>query len=469
MKKFFGRRTELKQLQDLINSRESQIAVVYGRRRIGKTRLVREACRSRTVFSFEGLENQSKPQQIINFLFQIEQQTGVALAGKSQVRTWSDAFAKLLPFVRRSPNGTVIFLDEFQWMANYRSQLVSELKMLWEQYFSKISGCKLVVCGSIASFLVKKVIQSKALYGRVNLEIHLEELKLSEAHEFLPHHSKEDVLFAYLIFGGVPKYLELLRPTESVPQAIQRLFFEKNASLTREYKTIFTSHFGTDSVYEEIIKELKNKYYGLTRDELTSRTAAKGGGQLSHQLYDLEMAGFLKSYVPFNKTRTSKIRKYKLVDSYTSFFLNFVEPKVNFNTSTNFLNHIFPRPAFRSWLGHSFENVCLVHSKEIAKHLGFSGIEYSVGPYFTRERSNTQHELDLVYDRADRVLTVCELKYQDTPLGIGTAKKLQEKIISNLELHGKTIQRVIVSNARGSKELERSSLIQEVVSVYDLF
>ena len=187
-KKFVGRERELEQLRRVFESSRPDIAIIYGRRRIGKTELISQALEKRPALFFEGIEGEGKRKQIENFLFQLKNQTGIEYNGQA-VKSWHEAFYLLLPWLQANP--AIVVFDEFQWTANYRTEIVSELKMIWDQYWSKVSGVKMVICGSIASFIKDRVVKSNALYGRAGTIIHLNPLTLRESQEMLRNSGKQ--------------------------------------------------------------------------------------------------------------------------------------------------------------------------------------------------------------------------------------------------------------------------------------
>lgn len=475
MANFIGRLNEIKQLRNVLDSSEASIALIYGRRRIGKSYLIAKACEGKHVFNFEGLEQGNTKDQIRNFLFQLEIQTAIEIKDKSKVSSWSEAISKLFPFLKESP-GCVLVFDEFQWMASYRSALVSEFKMLYDQYLSKVPGLTVILCGSIASFMVKKVLKSKALYGRIELNIHLKEFNLFEVRQVLNKHSLQDCLLAYLVFGGVPKYLTIIKTAESIPPAIQRLCFDQSSILRMEFEKIFVSHFGKEGSYSEIVRTLLSKAIGLTKQELESLTSSSGGGQTTRELYNLEMAGFIEGFVPYNKKNSSKYKRYRLVDLFTSFYLNFVESNIESNQKIDFFNMIYTSPKFKSFLGLAFELACLKHSSQIARILGFSGVAYRVGAFwknpsykFKNKNTDEHFQFDLVFERADKIITVCEVKYSDQTIGLDVGKKLQEQIANVAEFQNRTVQRVLISKSQPSKDLVQSAFFNQVIRAEELF
>ena len=470
MSEFIGRQRELGSLQTLFSSGKSSISVVFGRRRIGKTSLIREACKGMDVLYLEGIENQGKQTQISSFLFQLKIQAGLeefSVKREEKPSSWSEALYLLVDLLKDKEN-PVLVLDEFQWLANYRSSLVAELKMLWDQYFSKIPNFQLVLCGSIASFMLTKVVRSKALYGRIDLIINLKQLSLKESAEHLPRCGEEELLLAYLLVGGVPKYLELLRSEDSsIMQKISAGSFLEEGYFRNEFDKIFVSHFGSKKVYQEIIRLLNRRVFGLSRDEILQSTSSSGGGQLTKELFDLESAGFISSFVPFDKKINSKLKRYRIADIFLSFYLEFIEPAKNesYPDPNHFLNSIVHSSKFKSWLGYAFELMCFSHHREIAKLLGFSGVQYRVGPYFRHAKHGVLKgcQLDLVFERADKITIVCELKHSERKIPLDVGRVLSEKLLEIPQFEKKTIQRVLVTNSDMSMDLKQSGKFSSVV------
>jgi AAA+ ATPase superfamily predicted ATPase len=264
--------------------------VVYGRRRVGKTALIREAFATDRLLSFEGLENEGKSKQIRNFLYQLERQSGRCVGKKSRFRDWPEALGELATAMRGQ--GVVILFDEFQWTANYRSDLVTSLKMIWEQYLGSAAKVTLILCGSVASFLQKKVMRARALYGRTGLCIHL----------------------------------KLLGAEDSILAGMGRLALTETGYFAEEYERIFVSHFGSTGRYDEVLRALADKPFGLSRLEIVEKTDAEGGGELTRILDNLESAGFVSSYVPFDKPSNSRIIRYFISDPFLRFYFTFLRP-----------------------------------------------------------------------------------------------------------------------------------------------
>jgi len=467
--KFVGREAELEQLARLLGRKQASIAVIYGRRRIGKSSLIREALGDAPALHFEGLENRPKKEQVAAFLLQLSHQTGDG-AGHHLPRTWREAFLLLEPALKRRPSCVV--LDEFQWMANYRAEIVSDLKLVWEQYLSRIPGVSLILCGSIASFMTTKVIRSSALYGRTDTIIHLKEFQLRETRSMLPQYGMEELLEAQMVLGGVPKYLELAGEHSSLHQAMDALAFTEGGYLVEEYERIFTSHFGRNPEYRKIVEALSAHPYGLFRTELAQAAGVEVGGGLSQHLTDLELAGFISSVIPFDKPSSSRLIKYFLSDAYLRFYFAFIRPgrRAASRSQRRPFSVLTQSGKFQNWRGRSFEHVCAQHAGRIAQILGFSGIDYAYGPYFRSPRKNARGlQIDLVFDRADNVMTLCEMKCSRRPVGAAVLTEIASRAETIAqEFPSRTIQPVLVLHGNPTPAVVNSPILYGVIQSQEL-
>lgn len=479
---FTGRERELDQLEThLLRVERPTIGVIYGRRRIGKSALIRQSLSHRNVLFFEGLEGLSTRHQIKHFVTQLCYQVQIPRPTKEPA-TWLDSLLLLNDVLKtQARNGThydVVF-DELQWLANYRSELISSLKLVWDQYLSTQSDINLILCGSIASFMVKKVINKSAFYGRADLVLHLKQFTLAETKMLMPKRGANEILLAYLLTGGVPKYLELLDRHGSIVQGMDTLCFAETGYFVAEYERIFLSHFGKNLVYQSIVKSLLRHPYGRSRVDIAADINIRTGGQFSAQLGDLEAAGFIASMVPLSsrkrQQRSSTRRastRYILSDAYLRFYFQFISEELQQIRSGVMTHHFIALSqtnSFASWLGHALEHLCYFHAVEIARLLGFESIAYEFGPYYDY-RSGSPLQLDLVFKRADNVLTICEVKYSNSTIGVSIIDQVdrQRRLLQD-SFPKQTIQSVLITNAPVSVELERSSFFYRIVSIDELF
>ena len=462
---FVGRDRELAQLRAFLDRSQPSIAVVYGRRRVGKSALIRKALDGRPALYFEGLENQPTSVQLSSFRLQLATQTGPG-GEKEAPKTWREAFLLLEPVLKQTP--ACVVLDEFQWMANYWSAAVSDLKMVWEQYLSQIPGVSLIMCGSIASFMLKKVVKGSALYGRTDRVIHLREFCLAETREMLPDYGTDELLDAYMMLGGIPKYQELLRDYPSLYLAMEDLAFRENGFLVDEGDRVFVSHFGRNEDYARIIGALAERPYGLFRQELAKSARLDLGGGLSRNLADLESAGFIRSVRPIARPGSTRLIKYVLSDAYLRFFYLLMRPElavIKSGQSTLRFASLVQKPRFHNWSGRAFEIACMQHAPVIARELGFHGIEYSFGPYFrTRGAEGRGVQVDLVFNRADNVLTLCEMKCSRNPIGGNVIEEMEAKAaLLRDAFPRKTVQNVLLVHGAVADSVTRSPYLYRVL------
>jgi uncharacterized protein len=465
---FIGRKTEWAELKQFLASDKPQIAVLYGRRRVGKRMLILNALEGRSPLMFDGLDGLSMQEQIRHFRQQLQESTGAAC---SRVCGWEQALQHLCNAVRKDPQPVV--LGEFQWMASGQSDLVSLLKSAWDHNLSQLPAQKLILCGSTASFMIDKVIHSSALSGRITTQMHLRPFTLAETREMLPGRSVDEILLAQMLTGGVPQYLEFLSMAPSIPLGLQALAFKPSGHFTHEYGRIFTSHFGRNPAFEAIIRALAAKPRGLMRDELTGDAGLSSGGQLTEYLRDLESAGFVSAEAPFHRGEDTREIRYRLSDAYLSFYFDFIRPnlrKIKTGQGDGILSTLSVSGALTNWLGHAFERMCVQHEQEISKLLGFSAVDYQTGPYFVpHARGAPGLEVDLVFDRDDDVLTVCELKYATDPVGVEVISTVQRKMdLLRPVAKDKTIQPVLIVHPRASRDLLNKGYFYKVVEARQL-
>ena len=363
-----------------------------------------------------------------------------------------------------------VVLDEFQWMSNYRSDFISDFKMIWDQYLSKIEGVSIVFCGSIASFMLNKVMRSSALYGRIDLQLSLKEFCLYETRQLLQSKGIDEVIDAHLFSGGVPKYLNLLNANDSIQSTIEKLAFTPSGYFVEEYDRIFVSHFGKNLDYQNIIESLSQHPYGLFRKQISEKAGVKLGGLLTEQLSNLEAAGFITSDTPYDKGYDSKLIKYFLTDAYLRFYFSFIKPNlksISKGTSVNLYASLKQEGLYYNWLGRSFEYLCIQHATKIAELLKFDGIKFSYGPYFRAPKLNQVGvQVDLIFDRADHVMTICEMKYSQTKLSGSVIDEMEKKVNVMSALHPrKTIQKVLITNQDDTKAIMAKGYFYRVICV----
>lgn len=425
-----GREEEIKELHQAYDAKESKFVAVFGRRRIGKTYLVREVFQGKFAFAFSGMANVSTKEQLQRFYLSLKDR---GYKGSAVPRNWIEAFFMLEQYLKGLPKGKkVIFLDELPWMDAPKSSFLPAFENFWNAWASARKDILLVVCGSATSWMVKKILRNRGgLHNRLTNQIHLQPFTLLECEKYakklnLPY-NRRDIIEAYMILGGVPFYWSLLSRNLSFAQNIDALFFRRNSKLANEFNELYASLFKNPEIYLEIITTLGKKKAGITRDELISTAKLTTSGKLSKYLEDLENCGFIRRYQTIgSKTKNSV---YQLIDNFTLFYFKFLEGKKNIDKS--YWSKIQVAPVYHIWCGLAFERVCLLHAEQIKKALGISGVitsEYSWR--MVAKKNNPGAQIDLLLDRSDKVINLCEIKYSESLFTIDSryAEVLRNKV-----------------------------------------
>lgn len=416
-----GRKKERTQLNKILNSGKSEFLAVYGRRRIGKTFLIRQFFEKVGLyFELAGVKNANTKDQLKRFANQFSKSFYSGKPIKTPI-SWLDAFETLASNIEKTQyDGRIIlFFDELPWLASKRSKFLSALDYLWNHDLSRDNRIILVVCGSAAAWMIKKIIHDKGgLHGRLTRQMRLMPFTLSETKEFL--YSKnidiehQQILEIYMSLGGVPKYLDYIESVESSAQLINQLFFDVAAPLQQEFYEIYSSLFDDYEKHITIVKILANKHYGLTKNELLKLANLHSGGSSTNILRELEASGFIMYIPSYGKKKSSGC--YKLIDEFSLFFLKFVDQVVTEKMSTQ--NYWITRrnsPAWYAWAGYAFENVCWRHLNALVAEMGLGAVHVVVSQWrhLAANKADRGAQLDMIIDRADRVINLCEMKYSD--------------------------------------------------------
>lgn len=465
--KFIGRKHELQNLNQLYKAKEGKLAVVYGRRRVGKSCLVDHFMQDKKHLRFEGLEQGRTQEQINQFLFDLSEQVDDALLKQVKLNSWLPVMDYLTKFFAETKDKYILFLDEFQWLAVNQSKLIGLLKKYWDQHWSK-QNVMLILCGSVCSYMTKRVISSKAFYGRVNLELCLKPFDPAESCQLLGGKRNSDEVLLYLqVMGGIPKYLKEIDTQKSFDQNINKLLFTENGVLVNDYKKIFYSQFREYKIYEEIVKYLKDM--PRTLNEIAVKLKTSSGGGIKSYLENLESALFVTSYTPYNKNESSKLKKYKLTDEYLRFYFKYVEPHlklISVNRTRNLFSQLI-KPVWKSWLGFSFESYCLKNAMYLAEIMGFAEHVVQWGPYFQRDDQGFQ--VDLIYVRNDRVLTLCEIKFYEKEIPITVVHEVKRKCELIDVPRGYTLETALISRFGPEKALRELEYFNYYVKADDFF
>lgn len=463
---FIGRDAEMNLLEGCYQNKSSFIGVIYGRRRIGKSRLLSEFIQKKNNLSFEGLEDASTDMQIAHFQEQLARQTGNTLLLKSQIPNWNRAFDILTDIIlaKSKKEHLVIVFDEIQWMASQRTQLISLIKYYWDNQW-KQHKVSLLLCGSIASFMVKKVIRSKALYGRIDLELKLQQLRPNEATLFLRKRSLHESLLYQMILGRVPKYLEHVDPRKSFEMNINQICFQSNGIMVNEIDKIFYSQFKKSSLYARIVTCL---FSGpKTMNEIAIYLKIKSGGGLKEYLTNLELAQYIGSDVSIDKKSNSKYKRYFLTDEFLLFYKKFMEPNKNQiqkNQDLDLFSKLI-KPKWSPWLGLAFERFCMNNANYLSQKMGFQDYMIGYGPYHQKDPGL---QIDLLFQRSDKVIVLCEMKYSDQLISKEIIPQIQSKIDRLRSFKGYTIEKALITTCGADKSLTKEKYFDYVLTTEDL-
>ncbi len=428
MNKLIGRIKELETLKSVLNSDKSEFIAVYGRRRVGKTFLIRSALNQKFTFQVTALANATLSQQLTNF--HIALLKDYPAIEHSPATNWFSAFQQLTAYMETVKEARkVIFFDELPWFDTQASGFIQALEHFWNSWASARNDVILIVCGSAASWMINKLIHNKGgLYNRVTKRIKLAPFTLHECELFLQSKNsvldRYQIIQLYMVFGGIPYYWDEVIPGKSAAQNINEICFSENGLLRSEFPNLFRSLFNNYQNHEAVINALTQKAKGLTRDEIIDSTGLPNAGSTTRILTELEESGFIRKYTPFGKKSRNSL--YQLHDFYSLFYQRFIKNSVLLNQD-NWLTYI-DSPKYRVWSGYAFEQVCLYHLPQIKQALGISGVQTSVSAW--RSKSKIQGaQIDLVIDRRDQVINLCEMKYSIHPYTINNtyAKELREK------------------------------------------
>ncbi len=470
-KAFIGRSAELQQLKKLDQANEAAILTVYGRRRVGKTELLEQAFRQRNILKFEGIEGRPAQEQMNYVLQQLAIYIGETRLLTYKPLNWIDVLTKLAEYTREGI--WTIYFEEVQWLACYKDTFIAELKYVWDNYFRFNEQLIVILCGSSPSFIINNIVKSKSLYNRSQYEIGLREFNLLEAQQLLAKRSQREVMDAYLCVGGVPEYLKRINSTASVIQELCENSFVQDSYFFTEYERLYTSSLHENKHYRDII-EFLSKHKHATRTEINKHLKLSSGGYLSSVLSELEQCNFIVKQTPYNLGSDSNLARYSINDNYLHFYYKFIKPNSK-EISTGKYN-VEPMRAlglesFTKWLGFAFERMIRKYDYIIAKILGFSGIDYRSGSFFNRATSKESpgYQLDLVFDRADNVYTICEIKYSKTTISSKVIRELEQKLELFPNPKQNTIQRVLITTCGADKQLQAAAYFDRVITFSDLF
>ena len=475
MEKLIGRDIECARLDKCMRAKTAQLVVIYGRRRVGKTYLVNHYFKDNISFKITGAYGQAKNIQLRNFADELNRRS----KNKYDVpKDWIEAFNNLREYIDElsDEKKQVFFIDEMPWLDSHKSNFMAAFEHFWNDYGTSKDNLIFVICGSATSWMVDNIANNKGgLFNRQTCRIYLEPFTLKETKEFLLSQgiswSDYDIAECYMIMGGIPYYLSLLDSDLSYVSNIDNLFFRKKAELWDEFNHLYQTLFKNSDKYIQIMECLSQKRNGYTRKEISQKCEIEENGKLTKILDDLVNSGFVKVSSFYGKKKKEAL--YQSSDYYTNFYFRFLED--NNGKDEHYWSKAIDNPSRKSWSGFTFEQLCKDHVKQIKKKLGIAGVLTDEYIWYVRgdeELGTSGAQIDLIIERRDRIINLCEIKFSTQEFVID--KDYDLKLRNKIEAfrHSTSTNyglQLTMITTYGVKENKYSSLVGSEVTLKDLF
>ncbi len=471
-----GREEEIEILKDLLRSDKPELLAVYGRRRVGKTFLIKTFYRDHIVFSCTGEYKASTATQLANF----NEKLAAWFPRKAKApapQTWQQAFIRLRDMLLsiKSRKKKVVFFDELPWLDGHKSGFLSAFGYFWNAYAADIPGIIVVICGSATSWIIDKVVNNKGgLHNRITRRIRLLPFSLKETEQFLLskniRYGRYELLQLYMVMGGIPAYLNEIKRGKSVAQNIQAICFSKDGLLAGEFDNLYTALFRFPERHIQVIYALARNNRGLTRTKLLAAGKLPSGGTLTKTLTELIESGFVEKTYPFDKKEKESL--YRLADEFSLFYFRFIH-----HQKSRLKDQWLARQAtiqYQSWCGYAFENICIRHIMQIKQALQIGAVQTGVSSWvFAGNKTEKGTQIDLLIDRADHVVNICEMKYSNKQFVIDKryAGELQAKkdVFRMRSGSNKTIHLTMVTTYGTADNDHKLQWVDSEVCMDDLF
>lgn len=476
MKEVIGRIEEQLILGQTLQSNEAELIAIFGRRRVGKTYLIRKSFQKHIIFEFSGVHNATLKDQLTNFSNTLAERMQLSIP-PAIPNNWTQAFQMLKNYAEPllKKNKCVIFLDEFPWLSSAKSGFLPAFEFFWNSWGTKQNNLVLTICGSAASWMIQKVVNNKGgLHNRITKKLRLLPFTLAETSEYLRHNNINldhyQIAQLYMAMGGIPQYLKEILPGQSAAQNIDRICFTKDGILQNEFNNLYQSLFAQADKHISVVRALANKPSGLTRKEIIAECGLSTGGTATLLLEELTESGFISAYLPFEKNVRDSI--YKLSDEYSRFYLKFIENSRATGAGTWI--KLSTSSSWRSWSGTAFESVCLKHIKEIKAALGIAGVYTEESAWrYVPGKGQPGAQIDLLFDRQDFCISICEMKFSNSVFTIDKvyAADLVHKrdVFKNKTKTAKTLFIVMVTTFGTQDNSYKIGLVQNDIKLESLF
>lgn len=468
-----GRNTEIAILQEALKTDKGEMIAIVGRRRVGKTFLVKEIYKDRIIFEQTGIRGATMAEQLRTFSDKLE------LAGHVNTRTvenWLDAFFQLRLYLteilKETKEKKVIFFDELPWLAVPEKKFLNFLSYFWND-FAERENLVVVLCGSASSWLINRVVNDPGgLHNRITRYLHLKPFTLVETEMFLTakgiRFSRYEITRLYMCMGGIPRYLEDVKLGLSVDQLIERICFTDGGFLQKEFNRLYTSLFDNAHHHVAVIKALAGSRQGLNRTQLIAASGIPNGGPGSRVLEELVQCDFIAAQPPFKNKKKGKL--YRLIDEFSLFHLRFMEG----NGGAASWARISESQLYKIWCGYAFENVCFKHVSQIKIAMSIAGVSASAHSFYRKGDANEKGmQIDLLLERADKVINLFEVKFYNMEYSLGKAEsdRMREKSVQLEKLmDGRYSVMIVYVTPFGVVKNEHSlGLVQQSLVLNDLF
>lgn len=472
--KFIGRKKELESLELLLKKKSSSMVVIRGRRRVGKSRLIKEFVSNKKSWVFSGIPpvpGITKQRQLDAFSAQISQNLSMP---KIKVSEWIEHFT----FIANQASGKkiVIVLDEISWMGSEDPDFLGQLKTAWDLHFSENPDLILILCGSVSSWIEENILKSTGFVGRISVDMVLDELSIAESGEFWG--VQKNKVSAYEKFkvlsvtGGIPKYLEEVISSQSAEDNIHRLCFQSKGLLFREFEQIFSDLFSKRAkTYRNIIKTLANS--PLSLDEVCEKLDLEKSGSISKCLDDLALSGFVQEDCTWNlfTKSESRLKKFRLKDNYLRFYLRYIETNKDRIVKDIFESKSFMNmPGWESVMGLQFENLVVNNLKSLCKILRIDLLEVTnAGPFFQRSTQRQKGcQIDLMIQTRHNTLYICEIKFSTSEIKSPVIAEMEKKIKNLSYPKGFSIRPVLIHVNGVSQSIMESEIFNDIID-FSLF
>ena len=461
-----GRKKEIRELENAYAERESEFVAVYGRRRVGKTYLVRETFSGRLAFQHAGLKDKPTVIQLDRFRQSLEE-CGLGECGV--LKNWYKAFDALKKVIAASAlPKKVVFLDELQWMDRPNANFVSALENFWNGWASARKDVLLIVCGSASSWILRKIVYNKeGLHNRVTYRIPLCPFSLAECEAYARDRGLEftrrQLAELYMVLGGVPYYWHFLERGKSVAQNIDEMFFAKSDKLENEFDELYASLFQSPELYIRLVTALATKKVGMTREQLSSASRVAESGKMTQCLDDLDRCGFIRKYTPLGKANRGSV--YQLMDNFTLFYFSFMA--TGKGVDRQYWSKLQSTRTHSTWAGLAFERLCLQHVREIKRALQIGGVLTNEHAWYSPAA-----QIDLLIDRDDGIINLCEMKFAEGLHSISRQESedvRRKKLVLKDETATRKAVYVTYVTTEGLKRNSYANDVQSEVTLDDLF